>query len=185
MTRRARTPMEVANEWSKSMKAIFCMRLTNTLLASAICAAGFAVACNSDSGVAQNSSAPTSSATVEVDVVKVTTQKLDSVQNLPGELLPYEEVAIYPKVTGYVKSIAVDRGSHVKKDELLAQLEAPELISQRAEAESKLQSAQSQLAAAQAKLASDQGTYDRLAAAAKTPGVVAGNDLQIAAKAAD
>jgi RND family efflux transporter MFP subunit len=42
-----------------------------------------------------------------------------------------------------------------------------------------------QLAVGQAKFAADQGTYERLAAAAKTPGVVAGNDLQIASKAAD
>jgi membrane fusion protein (multidrug efflux system) len=73
----------------------------------------------------------------------------------------------------------------VKQGELIAQLEAPELIAQRAESESKLQTAQSQLAVAQAKLAADQGTYEHLAAAAKTPGVVAGNDLQIALKAAD
>jgi RND family efflux transporter MFP subunit len=59
------------------------------------------------------------------------------------------------------------------------------LIAQRAEAEAKLQEAQSQLAVAQSKFAADQGTYERLAAAAKTPGVVAGNDLQIASKAAD
>jgi len=104
---------------------------------------------------------------------------------LPGELVPYETVDIYPKVTGYVKWIGVDRGSRVKPGELIAQLEAPELVAQRAEAQSKLQSAQSQLAAAQAKLAADQGTYDKLAEAAKTPGVVAGNDLQIAAKTAD
>ncbi len=159
---------------------------------AALAAAIFAGACNSDGGAtppspaaAQTPGAQSSGAAVELEVVKMTTQKLDSVQNLPGELVPYETVDIYPKVTGYVKSIGVDRGSHVKQGELIAQLEAPELLAQRAEAESKLQSAHSQLAAAQAKLASDQGTYDRLAAAAKTPGVVAGNDLQIAAKAAD
>ena len=167
------------------MRSTIRAKLTITLLASAICAAGFAFACNSESGTAQTVSAQTSNAAVEVDVVKVTTQKLDSVQNLPGELVPYETVDIYPKVTGYVKWIGVDRGSRVKPGELIAQLEAPELVAQRAEAQSKLQSAQSQLAAAQAKLAADQGTYDKLAEAAKTPGVVAGNDLQIAAKTAD
>ncbi len=164
------------------------MRLTRHFtLAVALITAAFAAACNSQGAAppAQASTAQSGGAALDVDVVKVTTQRLDTTQNLPGELLPYEMVAIYPKVTGYVKSISVDRGSHVKQGQLIAQLEAPELAAQRAEAESKLQTAQSQLAAAQAKLASDQGTYDRLAAAAKTPGVVAGNDLQIAERAAE
>lgn len=47
--------------------------------------------------------------------------------SLPGELKPYEEVIIYPKVKGFVKKIFVDRGSKVKKGQLLAILEAPEI----------------------------------------------------------
>ena len=46
------------------------------------------------------------------------------------------------------------------------------------------QSAESQLTAAQAKMAADQATYQRMNAAAKTPGVVALNDLEVAQKAA-
>jgi RND family efflux transporter MFP subunit len=102
--------------------------------------------------------------------------------HLPGEIQPYEDVAILPKVTGFVKSITVDRGSHVKAGELIARLEAPELVAQRSEAQSKVQAAQAQLAAAEAKVASDQGTYEHLKAAASTPGVVAGNDLLVAEK---
>ncbi|MBB6269751.1 RND family efflux transporter MFP subunit [Pedobacter cryoconitis] len=47
--------------------------------------------------------------------------------SLPGELKPYEEVVIYPKVKGFVKKIFADRGSKVKKGQLLAILEAPEI----------------------------------------------------------
>lgn len=119
-----------------------------------------------------------------VDVVKVISQTLKTAVHLPSELAPYETVAVYPKVTGFVKSIRVDRGSRVKAGELIAQLEAPELLAQRAEAQAKLQSAESQLAAAEAKLASDQSTYEKLKAAAVTPGVVAKNDLIVAEKAA-
>jgi hypothetical protein len=46
-----------------------------------------------------------------------------------------------------------------------------------------MRAVEAQLATAQAKLASDQGTYDHLSAAAKTPGVVAGNDLLVAQQA--
>jgi len=120
-----------------------------------------------------------------VQVTKVVAQKLAITVHLPGEIEPYEVVAVFPKVTGFVKSIAVDRGSHVKAGERIAQLEAPELIAQRSEAQSKLQAAQAQLAAAEAKVASDEGTYGHLRAAAATPGVVAGNDLFVAQKALD
>jgi membrane fusion protein (multidrug efflux system) len=172
---------EFPNDWSRAMKRKHFLLLVTPLLGIAVSAG-----CGSESSApAPGTNAQASNAPTEVDVVKVTTQKLDTFVTLPGELTPYEMVAIYPKITGYVKSISVDRGSYVKQGELIAQLEAPELLAQRAESESKLQAAQSQLAAAQAKLAADQGTYERLAAAAKTPGVVAGNDLQIAQKAAD
>jgi len=123
--------------------------------------------------------------TAKVQATKVVAQKLAITVHLPGEIEPYEVVAIFPKVTGFVKSITVDRGSHVKAGELIAQLEAPELIAQRSEAQSKLQAAQAQLAAAEAKVASDEGTYEHLKAAAATPGVVAGNDLFVAQKALD
>src|SRR5215831_10792916 len=121
----------------------------------------------------------------KVQVTKVIAQKLAITVHLPGEIEPYEVVAIFPKVTGFVKSITVDRGSHVKAGELIAQLEAPELTAQRSEAQSKLQGAQAQLAAAEAKVASDEGTYEHLKAAAVTPGVVAGNDLFVAQKSVD
>lgn len=120
-----------------------------------------------------------------VDVVKVVSQKLDITVRLPGELRPYEVVAIYPKVTGFVKTIRVDRGSRVKTGEVLARLEAPELISQRAEAQAKVQTAESQRIEAEAKLAADESTYQRLKAAAATPGVISGNELEVALKIAD
>lgn len=118
-----------------------------------------------------------------LDVVRVVQQPIDVTLSMPGQLDPYETVAIYPKVTGFVKTIRVDRGSHVRAGELLAELEAPELVAQRAEAQSKVQAAESQLAVARAKADADVSTYDKLKAASATPGVVAGNDLVLAQKA--
>src|SRR5215467_7466364 len=120
-----------------------------------------------------------------VEVVKVTSKKLSITTWLPGELQAYEAVAVLPKVTAYVDSISVDRGSRVKLGQLMARLVAPEVGAQRAEAQSKLQAAEAQRAEAEAKLASDQSTYERLRSASATPGVVAGNDLEIAQKAAE
>jgi membrane fusion protein, multidrug efflux system len=137
--------------------------------------------CGKDDAASAKAAPPESAP--KVQVAKVISQKLAMTVHLPGEIEPYEDVAIFPKVTGFVKSITVDRGSHVRAGELIARLEAPELVAQSSEAQSKLQAAQAQLAAAEAKVASDQGTYEHLKAAATTPGVVAGNDLLVAEKA--
>jgi membrane fusion protein (multidrug efflux system) len=133
----------------------------------------------------QNGQQQASSASRQaVSVVAVESQKLDTVLALPAQIIPYQIVDIYPKVTGFIEMIRVDRGSHVRAGEVIIRLSAPELAAQRAQAEANIQTAQSQLSAAQAKLASDEGTYQHLAAAAKTPGVVAGNDLLVAEQAA-
>jgi len=119
-------------------------------------------------------------AAVSVETATVVSKKLDAPVSLPAQLQPYEAVDVYPKVTGFIDAIKVDRGSHVRKGDLLVRLTAPELVAQRSQAESAVRAAESQLASAQAKLASDQGTYLHLASAAKTPGVVAENDLLVA-----
>jgi RND family efflux transporter MFP subunit len=120
-----------------------------------------------------------------IDVVRVVEQPLDVQLSLPGELMAYQEVAIFPRVTGFVKTVVVDRGSSVRAGDVLATLEAPELVAQRAEAQSKLQAAEAQLAVARAKADADKSTFDRLKAASATPGVVAGNDVILAEKSAD
>src|SRR6266699_6080493 len=137
--------------------------------------------CGTNSG-SSTSAQGTASPTPTVEVAKVTSKKLSIATRLPGELQAYEAVAVFPKVTAYVDSISVDRGSRVKAGQLMARLVAPEVAAQRAEAQSKLQAAEAQRAEAEAKLASDQSTYDRLKNASATPGVVAGNDLEIAQK---
>jgi RND family efflux transporter MFP subunit len=119
-----------------------------------------------------------------VNVVVVESQKLTTVLALPAQIIPYETVDIYPKVTGFIDTIRVDRGTRVRAGEVIIRLSAPELVAQRAQAEASFQAAQSQLSAVRAKLASDEGTYQHLAAAAKTPGVVAGNELQVSEQSA-
>ncbi len=102
----------------------------------------------------------------QVAVVPVVAQRLDETVRLPGELQPFLSVDLYPKVTGILDWIGVDRGSQVKKGQVLVRLTAPELTAQRVEAE--------------AKLHSDDITHERLVTAAATPGVIAPNDVHIA-----
>jgi RND family efflux transporter MFP subunit len=113
-------------------------------------------------------------------ITKVVSQVLEKTIAIPGDLTPYQAVNIHAKVTGFVESIHVDRGTWVKHGQLLGRLTAPELLAQRAEAEAKLQNIRAQQVEAEAKTVAAQSTYDRLKAAAVTPGVVAGHDVEIA-----
>jgi len=108
-----------------------------------------------------------------VEVTPVKSALLSTKLALPAQLLPYESVDLYPKVAGFIDDIRVDRGSRVRKGDLLVRLSAPEVVAQQ-------QQAAAGQAAAEAKLASERATYDRLANAAKTPGAVAQNDLNVA-----
>lgn len=141
-----------------------------------------AMGCGNTAPPAQTPPAAVPAGPVTIDVVRVVEQPVNVVLSMPGQLDPYETVAIYPRVTGFVKTIDVDRGSRVRAGDVIALLDAPELSAQRAEGQSKLQAANAQLAATRAKADSDASTYDKLKAASATPGVVAGNDLVVAQK---
>jgi len=173
-------------------------------LALTIAAIG-AAACNSRSNAQKSQNQNPASATAspaQVPTVLVTTvvsQEVSRQIRLPGELQAYQDVAIYSKVQGFVEAINVDRGSRVKTGQLLARLRAPELDTQRSEAEAKVRAAQSQRVEAaarvnsmraqrleaEAKLAANEATYQRLKAASATPGVVAGNDVEVAQRAVE
>jgi len=103
-------------------------------------------------------------------LVNVTEKALSSTARLPGQLNAYNEVNLFPKVNGFVKTMFVDRGSIVKKGQLLVTLEAPEM-------ESQLQSANSRYLQAQENAVASKEKYQRLKQAAAEPGSVSPLDL--------
>lgn len=92
---------------------------------------------------------------------------------LPAELIPYENAVLFAKVQGFVKEMKVDLGDRVKKGQILAIIEAPEVNSRLAASAADLQSAK-------AKWGSSKDNYERLyrASQANTPGIVAPVDLE-------
>jgi len=124
-------------------------------------------------------------ASAPVEVVRVMSKAVDRQVKLPGEFQPYLAVPIYAKLAGFVKRVAVDRGSTVRQGQVLMTLEAPEMQANIVEAQAKAQALGLQKAEAEAKLAGAQSTYDRLKAASATPGVVAENDVVVAQKTAE
>jgi RND family efflux transporter MFP subunit len=61
---------------------------------------------------------------------------------LPAEVKPWQEASIFSRVNGYLKSWVVDIGAHVDQDQLLAEIDTPDLDHQ-------LEQAHSQAALAQ------------------------------------
>jgi membrane fusion protein, multidrug efflux system len=96
--------------------------------------------------------------------------KLSASIQIPGELIPFQQVDLYAKVNGFVKKLYVDVGSEVKTGQLLAVMEAPELGSQLAGAQSRLQAQEAIYTASKA-------NYDRLFETSKTPGTISPNDI--------
>lgn len=83
-----------------------------------------------------------------VDVVHPRQGEIAKSIEIPGDVVGFYEAALHAKVTGYLKSIGVDKGDSVKKGQVLAEIEVPEL--------------QSNLARSQASLEMERITYDRM-----------------------
>ena len=122
---------------------------------------------------------PTSAATPSGDPASPAThyqlaraerQGVDQVIKLPAQLAAYQEVSIFPKVNGYVRTVQVDIGSHVRQGQLLMDLEAPELT------QSVLQ-AKEKYARALSDYTISRENFERLLQAARTPGAISPMDL--------
>src|SRR3954463_3104438 len=61
---------------------------------------------------------------------------------LPAEVKPWQEASIFSRVNGYLKSWAVDIGAHVEQDQLLAEVDTPDLDHQLEQARSQATLAQ-------------------------------------------
>lgn len=119
----------------------------------------------------QKAAAETSTHAIEAFPLKK--EQLVSNIRIPGELIAFQQVDIYAKVSSFVKKLHVDVGSEVREGQLLATMEAPELTSQLITSESRLKSFEAIYQASKA-------NYERLLETSKTPGTVSQNDLDVA-----
>ncbi len=125
----------------------------------------------SDNKAAENKqSAP---AAPKYMLAKATPTPVEQVVKLPAQLAAYQEVSIFPKVNGYVKSVLVDIGTPVREGQLLMVLEAPEL-------EQATAGAREKFARTQSDYTISRENYERLKQAAQTPGAISPMDLATA-----
>lgn len=115
---------------------------------------------------------------VEVASVKTLQPSMQII--LPGELKPWNKSNIHPKVKGYVGKVVVDRGTLVKKGDLLAVLEAPEIVASFNQAQAQVASADANLIEQKTKRKISASTYNRILETSQTAGAVSANELDIA-----
>jgi RND family efflux transporter MFP subunit len=120
-----------------------------------------------------------------VEMTKVVSRSSARTVPLTAELAPFLQTDIEARSPGYVEEVLVDRGSLVRKRQLLVQLSAPEINAQTSASEANLYQAEADAAQAAAQAAAAESTAAKLEEAAKTPGAVAGNELLQAQKQRD
>ncbi|WP_214071686.1 efflux RND transporter periplasmic adaptor subunit [Mucilaginibacter sp. dw_454] len=151
---------------TKSIALLAGMAITCTLMLGA---------CHSDKKEKEEAKqAQAQEAALDDPAVKTGTAEKGSLSSniaVPGELVPYQEVDLFAKINSYVKKLNVDIGSQVHTGQLLATLDAPEINSQLAGAQSRIKQQEAVYFASKA-------TYDRLVSTSKTPGTISQNDLE-------
>lgn len=104
---------------------------------------------------------------IDVQVVKPTRRDVAYSIALPANVSPLYQTTLYAKVSGYLKSIGPDKGDRVKKHDVLAVIDAPEVEEQYQQAVADYQIKKI--------------TYDRLSNVWKeTPDVIAKQDVDMA-----
>ncbi len=128
--------------------------------------------------------APPSQETI-VGVVKVSRHPLQRRLTVSAELVPFQETDIYAKEAGYVAKLLVDYGTHVKKGQLMAVLEIPELQAQIRQDQAALESMNDRIANARNQLSRTEAqhkvlhlSYQRFKQVSETrPGLIAQQEV--------
>ncbi len=118
-------------------------------------------------------------------VEAVTRGTITSNLRVAGQFIPYQEVDLHAKVSGYIRRINVDIGDRVRTGQTIATLEVPELNAQVAGAKAEVRHSQSEIdrsrsevTRAQSNYAAVHVAYTRLVQASEQrPGLIAQQEL--------
>jgi RND family efflux transporter MFP subunit len=121
-------------------------------------------------------------------VVKVERKTLTSTLQIASEFIPYQQIDVYAKVSGYIQKLNINWGTHVKQGEVIAVLEVPELQQQVQEDDATLRRSENDLARAkqeelrvQSNYAVAHVTYTRMEGVWNSqPGLISREDLDVA-----
>lgn len=120
-----------------------------------------------------------------VAVTKVGRKPMARYLTMSSELVPFQEIDVFAKVAGYVKKLDVDYGTRVKKGQLMATLEIPEMQALLEEDKASIKAAADQVTSAEHQIGRLEAQhkvlhleYERLSEVVKTrPGLVAQQEV--------
>ncbi len=116
-----------------------------------------------------------------VAVTEIREANLANVMSITGEMRPYQQINLHAKVAGFLQSIHVDIGDHVKEGSVIACLEIPELHEELARAKAGVAAAQESVKSEEAKYHDVHLLLQRLQKVAqKNPHLIAQQDLDTA-----
>ncbi len=151
-------------------------------IAMAICISLCAAGCGDSRKSEAANAAPVAA------VVKVQRKNIASTLEISSEFLPFQEIDVFAKVSGYVQKLYIDYGTHVKQGQLLAVLEIPELQQQLIQDQASVHQAEQDVSRAREEQSRAQSAYDvahitytRLADVQKNrPELVAQQEIDVA-----
>lgn len=150
------------------------------LCVAAVCAAGCSTNARPDVAPEKEAQA------VLVQVIRPERRDVTRRIDLVGTLVPWEEATLYAKASGYLRSIRVDRGDRVKKGELLAVLDIPEMKGERAQVQAREGQALADVEKEKADVRLQEATARRLQAIrAEEPRATTDQELDLAAERLD
>jgi RND family efflux transporter MFP subunit len=150
-------------------------------LSVALALAGL-ISCNGGEAKVQAGANP---AAVNVGVAPVKLMPLSRSLTISSELVPFQEIDVYAKESGYVKQLLVDYGTRVKEGQLMAVLEIPELEQQLMQDDAAIKSTTDLVAHAEREVGRYEAQHkvlqlesDRMSTVAKNqPGLVAQQEV--------
>jgi len=148
-----------------------------------VCLAACLAGCGRTS--VQAVSSPSAEAATSVGVTRVARKNLARELDVSSELVPFQEIDVYAKESGFIRDLNVDYGSRVKKGQVMAVLEIPELEAQIQQDDAMIRNASDRVTFAENELNRTKAQhhvlhlqFERLAAVSKSkPGLVAQQEV--------
>jgi RND family efflux transporter MFP subunit len=99
-------------------------------------------------------------AEVPAAVARAERRTLGNTLTIAGGFKPFQDVDVHAKVAGYIRTIYVDVGDHVKEGQTLAMLEIPELAAELAGADASVRRSQDEIRRAQSDVERAKSAHD-------------------------
>jgi multidrug efflux pump subunit AcrA (membrane-fusion protein) len=157
---RPHEPLKERIHWPENRRPLYWFLIAFAILLAIVVLAGGLPRHFRNEDVEQRSEAEKSAKPV-VEAVKVVPPKDQAGLAVPGTTIPLTEAYVYARANGYLQKRFVDIGDHVKKGQLLALIDAPDLDAQVSQAKQQVDQALRQLDQQKAQLALASVTVQR------------------------